>query len=131
MATEGITTKRWDDYVAEAEVPPFQLVVSDEETLEIACPDGEALLKVARAGREGDHLAVLEIITGEQWNRVSELVSKAPYQVMLDLSVDLQVHFGMTDEYQMVNPSGGKKTVSDPRLVRKMRKNGWKVVGEE
>lgn len=130
MATEGITTKRWDDYVEEAAVPPFHLVVSDDETVQIDCPDGEALLKVARAGREGDHLAVLEIITGDQWNRVSELVSRAPYQVMLDLSVDLQIHFGLTEEYVMENPSGGKKSVSDPRLIRTMRKSGWKVVGE-
>lgn len=129
MATE-ITTKRWDDYVQEAEVPPFRLVVSDEETVEIACPTGEALLKVARAGRDGDHLAVLEILSGESWNRVSELVAKAPYQVMLDLSIDLQIHFGMTDEYEMVNPSGGKKVVRDPRQIRTLRKNGWKVVGE-
>lgn len=128
MATEQL--KVWDDYVAEAERPPLLLQVSEEETLSFTAPSGAAMIQIGRAARSGDTAAVLELLSGDNWKRVKELIGGAGFDAMFALAIDLQIHFGLADEYLLVSPDGDKKLVDDPREVRSLMRKGWVVSGE-
>lgn len=128
MATNEFKT--WDDYVAEAEKPPFLLKVSEDETLTFTAPSGAAMIQIGRAARSGDTAAVLELLSGENWKRVKELIGGAGFDAMFALAIDLQIHFGLADEYLLVSPDGDKKLVDDPREVRSLMRKGWTVSGE-
>ena len=128
MATKDFKT--WDDYVKEAEKPPFLLKVSEDETLSFTAPSGAAMIQIGRAARSGDTSAVLELLSGENWKRVKELIGGAGFDAMFALAIDLQIHFGLTDEYLLVSPDGDKKLVDDPREVRSLMRKGWVVSGE-
>lgn len=122
--------KTWNDYVAEAEKPPFLLKVSEDETLRFSAPSGAAMIQIGRVARAGDTAAVLELLSGENWARVKELIAGAGFDAMFALAIDLQIHFGLADEYLLVSPEGDKKLVDDPREVRSLMRKGWLVSGE-
>ena len=122
--------KTWNDYVAEAEKPPFLLKVSEDETLRFSAPSGAAMIQIGRAARSGDTAAVLELLSGENWKRVKELIGGAGFDAMFALAIDIQIHFGLADEYLLVSPDGDKKLVDDPREVRSLMRKGWVVSGE-
>ena len=122
--------KTWNDYVAEAEKPPFLLKVSEDETLRFSAPSGAAMIQIGRAARSGDTAAVLELLSGENWKRVKELIGGAGFDAMFALAIDIQIHFGLADEYLLVSPDGDKKLVDDPREVRSLMRKGWSVSGE-
>lgn len=122
--------KTWNDYVAEAEKPPFLLKVSEDETLRFSAPSGAAMIQIGRAARSGDTAAVLELLSGENWKRVKELIGGAGFDAMFALAIDIQIHFGLADEYLLVSPEGDKKLVDDPREVRSLMRKGWSVSGE-
>lgn len=128
MATNEMKT--WDQYVREAERPPFLLKVSEDETLTFTAPSGAAMIQIGRAARSGDTSAVLELLSGENWPRVKELIGGAGFDAMFALAIDLQIHFGLADEYLLVSPDGDKKLVDDPREVRSLMRKGWVVSGE-
>lgn len=128
MATNEFKT--WDDYVKEAEKPPFLLKVSEDETLSFAAPSGAAMIQIGRAARSGDTAAVLELLSGDNWARVKELIGGAGFDAMFALAIDLQIHFGLADEYLLVSPDGDKRLVDDPREVRSLMRKGWVVSGE-
>ena len=122
--------KTWDQYVREAEKPPFLLKVSEDETLRFSAPSGAAMIQIGRAARSGDTAAVLELLSGENWKRVKELIGGAGFDAMFALAIDIQIHFGLADEYLLVSPEGDKKLVDDPREVRSLMRKGWVVSGE-
>ena len=122
--------KTWNDYVAEADKPPFLLKVSEDETLRFSAPSGAAMIQIGRAARSGDTAAVLELLSGENWKRVKELIGGAGFDAMFALAIDIQIHFGLADEYLLVSPEGDKKLVDDPREVRSLMRKGWSVSGE-
>ena len=68
--------KRWDQYVEEARHEPFQLPLSEEETITIEAPSGAQLIQWARAYRSQDAEAMLIVICGEQWPRIEQLLAQ-------------------------------------------------------
>lgn len=128
--TKNTEFKTWDQYVQEAGHAPFELVVSDTETISIPAPTGAALMQWARAYRTGDMEAMLITICGDQWERVEPLVTNAPFKAFEKLVMDIMVFFELPEEHDLVGPSGGTRTERDPRIIRRLIKQGWRPVGE-
>jgi hypothetical protein len=96
-------TFKFNQYVKEAERPPFVLEISDGDTIEIEAPNGDTMLEIeeARSSR-----TTLELLAGEHSERILELIGPAPAGVMTDLVQDMLKHFGITKEQ---SPSGGSR----------------------
>lgn len=122
--------KRWDEYVKEAEKEPFELPISDDETLVIEAPTGVRMLNAARAFRDGDPEAMLVALCGDQWPRINELLGQAGFTAMQELSTDMMIHFDLMDEITLVGPGGGEVVESDPRRLQALLKTGYRVKGE-
>lgn len=92
-------TYKFDRYVSEAKAAPFVLEIGDGDLIEIPAPDGETVLRIeeSRSSRK-----TLRLLCGEQFDRVSDLVSVAPAGVLTSLVSDMVEHFGLTPE-----PPGG------------------------
>lgn len=122
--------KTWDTYVIEAQHDPFELKVSDVETIVIEAPTGAGMLHAARAFRNGDPEAMLSAMCGDQWTKVEPLLASAPFAAMQELSTDMMVFFDLTDDIVLVGPGGGEVTENDPRKVQALLKAGYRVKGE-
>ena len=122
--------KSFDQYVKEAEIAPFELPIDKEKTIIVDAPTGHRLIKFQNAWREGDLEASLWALTGDAWNELEPLIGGAPHKVMKDLTTDMAVHFDLTDEYTLSGPSGGTITEKDPRKIKALQNNGYKIVGE-
>lgn len=122
--------KTWDQYTEEAELEPFQLPVSKDETLVIPAPSGAALIQFARAYRSGDAEAMLLILCGDQWGRVEQLLSNAGHKAMRNLVIDMQLHFDLAEDIVLVGPGGGKVSEKDPRKIQALINQGYKPAGE-
>jgi len=126
-------TKRWDQYVEEARIPPFEIVVSDEETLVIEAPTGVALERYAEGARKGDLALVMWALVGDHWDRIRELLGKpgTSHKAMRNLIEDLCDHFQLYEPVTFVGPSGGKKTVTRPTEMQRLVDMGWRpAMGE-
>jgi hypothetical protein len=122
--------KRWDDYVAEAAHDPFELPVSEDETIIIEAPTGATLIQWARAYRSQDIEAMLVTICGDQWKRVEELLSQAGHEAMSNLVTDMMIFFDLAEDVTLVGPGGGKITEKDPRKIRALINKGYRPEGE-
>ena len=122
--------KRWDQYVEEAKKEPFELPVSDDETLVFPAPSGAQLLQWARAYRAQDAEAMLITLCGEQWPRVEQLLAVAGFDAMNNLITDMMMHFDLAEDITLVGPGGGKITERDPRKLRILLKQGYRPEGE-
>lgn len=122
--------KSWDQYAEEAKAEPFQLPVSEKETLVIDAPTGASLIQWARAYRTGDMEAMLITLCGEQWQRVEQLISKAGMKAMENLVTDMMIFFDLAEEVTLIGQGGGKVTEKDPRKIRAMLKQGYRPEGE-
>ena len=122
--------KRWDQYVEEARHEPFQLPVSEEETIVIEAPSGAQLIQWARAYRSQDAEAMLIVICGEQWPRIEQLLAKAGHKAMENLVTDMMLFFDLAEDITLVGPGGGKITEKDPRKLRVLIKQGYRPEGE-
>lgn len=122
--------KTWDQYTREAEVPPFELPVSAEETLTFECPSGTALLRVMQGLRSGDLELILRAVVGEQWQRVEELLGNAGHKAFPALVEDMMAHFDMYDDVALVSPDGGKRTARRPTEIKRLLDIGYRPVGE-
>ena len=122
--------KRWDQYVEEARHEPFQLPVSEEETIVIEAPSGAQLIQWARAYRSQDAEAMLIVICGEQWPRIEQLLAKAGYKAMENLVTDMMLFFDLAEDITLIGPGGGKITEKDPRKLRVLIKQGYRPEGE-
>ena len=122
--------KRWDEYAAEAAHDPFQIPVSDDETIIIEAPTGASLIQWARAYRTNDMEAMLITLCGEQWNRVEPLLAKAGHSAMENLITDMMLFFDLSEDVVLIGPGGGKVTEKDPRKIRIMLKQGYRPEGE-
>lgn len=123
--------KAWDQYATEAEVPPFELPVSDEETLVFECPSGTALLRVSQGMRSGDLELILRAVVGEQWERVEQLLGGAGHKAFPALVEDMMAHFDMYEDVALVSPDGGKRTARRPTEIRRLLAIGYRPVGED
>lgn len=122
--------KTWDQYAAEAKQAPFELPVSEDETLIIPAPSGATILQWARAYRSGDIEAMLITLCGEQWKRVEQLVAGAGMKAMENLITDMMMFFDLAEDVTLVGQGGGKVTERDPRKIKIMLKQGYRVEGE-
>ena len=93
-------TYRFDRYVAEARAEPFVLELAGGEQISIPAPDGDTVLEIeeSRSSRR-----TLELLCGDEYERVRELVGGAPASVLTALVSDMVEHFGLTP----VPPGGG------------------------
>lgn len=94
-------TYDFDSYLAEARPTAFELKVSDEQRIVIEPPDSDTMLMLdeARTARRQ-----LELLCGEQWNEVFELIRNRHAGVLNKLVMDLLKHFNVD---QAVSVAGG------------------------
>lgn len=129
MSTKA-TTHKWDQYVAEAKIAPFELEVSEDETLTVTAPSGVALMRIMQGLREGDIHAILVALTGDQWDRLEELLGGAGHKAMPKLTEDMMDHFELYEPVTLVGPGGGKVTRSRPTEIQALWNQGYRPVGE-
>ena len=122
--------KTWDQYTEEAKHDAFQLPVSKDETLVIEAPTGASLIQWARAYRSNDIEAMLLVLCGEQWERVEQLLAKAGHRAMENLITDMMLFFDLAEPMTLVGPGGGKVKEKDPRKIRLMLNQGYRLEGE-
>jgi hypothetical protein len=122
----GTVLHAWDHYLKEASRPPFQLKVSDDETITITNPTGAQTHRIAEGMRADDSDVTLMGLCGDQYPRMSELLSDAPYEVTTALVDDLLDHFGFLTDVTLVAPSGKKQTVRKYRDLQDLLGKGWK-----
>ena len=122
--------KSWDEYVEEAAHAPFELPVSEDETIVIEAPTGASLIQWARAYRSNDIEAMLLTLCGEQWERVEQLLARAGHTAMENLITDMMLFFDLAEPITLVGPGGGKVKEKDPRKIRLMLSQGYRPEGE-
>ncbi|AZS11712.1 tail assembly chaperone [Arthrobacter phage Maja] len=122
--------KRWDQYVEEAKHDAFELPVSEKETLIIEAPTGASLIQWARAYRSNDAEVMLAVLCGDQWPRVEQLLAQAGHKAMENLITDMMIHFDLAEDMTLIGPGGGKVTEKDPRKIRLLLKQGYRLEGE-
>jgi hypothetical protein len=126
QSESGTVLHAWDHYLKEASRPPFELRVSDEETITITNPTGAQMHRIAEGMRSEDTDVTLMGLCGDQYERVIELLSDAPYEVTTSLTEDLLDHFGFLTDVTLVGPSGRKKTVRKYSELQELLQRGWK-----
>lgn len=125
--------KSFDEYVSEAEVEPFELPVSKDETLVIEAPTGARIEQFARAYREGDIVLALWALAGDSWPRLEELTNDKHFDVRNAIMNDLVKHFELVPtnaEVELRGPGGGTIKESDPQRIQQLQQLGFVIVGE-
>lgn len=122
--------KTWNQYTEEAKHDPFEIPVSEDETIVIEAPTGASLIQWARAYRAGDMEAILITLCGEQWNRVESLIAKAGIKATENLMNDMQLFFDLYEEVTLVGQGGGKVMEKDPRKIKALINQGYRPEGE-
>jgi len=90
--------KTWDTYVTEAQVEPYPLKVSADETLVIECPTGADIKSYALAQRTGNEDLAMVSLFGEHAERVEQLSAGAPHGALRHLVEDVARHFKIVGE---------------------------------
>lgn len=82
--------------MSEARIQPFVLETGLETPAEITVkpPTGDVLLAISE--NSGNPRLVLQLICGDQYAAVMDLVGPAPAEVMTSLIEDMTGHFGLT-----------------------------------
>jgi hypothetical protein len=124
------TFRTWDQYADEAKIEPFELKISEDETLTFENPTGVALMRIAQGIRSGDIVLILSSLAGDQWSRLEELFGGIGHKALPALTEDLMEHFELYEPVTLVGPGGGKVTVKRPTQIKSMLEQGYRVVGE-
>ena len=124
------TFKTWDQYADEAKIAPFELKISDDETLVFETPTGAALIQIARGLRAGDLELILANVAGDQWERLLQLFGGVGHKAMPALTEDLMDHFELYEDVTLVGPGGGKVTRRRPTDIKRMIDQGYRPLGE-
>ena len=124
------TFKTWNEYAEEAKIEPFRLPVSEDETLVIEAPSGAALIHIMQGLRDGDLVAILSSMTGDQWPRLEELFGDVGHKALPELTEDMMAHFDLYEEVTMIGPGGGKLTRKRPREIQALINQGYRPAGE-
>lgn len=97
-------TFKFDRYKREARADPFVLEADDNLTISIPPPDGDTVLEIeeSRSSRR-----TLELLCGEQFEAVYELIRREPASVLNSLVNDMVEHFGLA-----AAPPGGTRASS-------------------
>jgi hypothetical protein len=110
-----MTTYKLDKYIAEAQVDPFILEISDSEKITIQAPTAETLVEVTEVPVNQTREIFYLLCGEEQFDDVWEHVKYLPAGVLQSLIVDLLRHFNITPEVR--NIPGGS------RASRRLSKN--------
>lgn len=122
----GTVLHAWDHYVKEASRPPFELRISDDETITITNPTGAQMHRIAEGMRSNDSDVTLMGLCGDSYERVAELLADAPYAATTALTDDLLDHFDFLTDVTLVAPSGKKRTVRKYTELQELLVKGWK-----
>ncbi|MBB5154954.1 hypothetical protein [Saccharopolyspora phatthalungensis] len=95
---------KFNRYVREARSEPFDLELDDGQEISIPAPDGDTVLEIeeSRSSRR-----TLELLTGDYFDQVYELVRHEPASVLNGLVADMADHFGLA-----AAPPGGTRASS-------------------
>lgn len=134
MATKKQQTtefKTWDQYVSESAGEPFKIPISEDETLVIDSPSGAGLMEFTEGSHSYDAKRMLAGLVGDKFDDVMELLSRpGSHKAMDNLIYDMMMHFDIAEEVEMVGKGGGKRKEKDPRKIRKLLNQGWRMAGE-
>ena len=122
---------KWDDYAREAEVAPFVLRVSEDETITVQNPTGVQIMRLGQGLRAGDMELMLIALTGDAHTQVMGLLGKVGHKALPKLIEDLVDHFGLYEDVDLRGPSGGVVTERRPDKIRALLRSGYKPLGEE
>ena len=84
----------YQQYMTEAQIPPFELDLTDDRTVSIPVPDGDTLLAIA--DNQASPRRVLQLLAGDHYRAVMEVFGPAPAPVLTALIRDMTGHFGIT-----------------------------------
>ena len=85
--------KTFDQYTAEADLPPFVLPYGDGQSLVFECPDGNALRQIEVAQRNGNFDLLCHSAFGEKYEELWDLAGDKPFPVIRSILQDLLDHF--------------------------------------
>lgn len=128
--SSGTVLRTWDSYVKEAEIAPFELKVSDDETISITNPTGAQVERIASGMRAGDNRVVMLGLFGDQFERINELIAVAGHDAADALLEDVMEHFNFFTAVAMTSPNGQRREVSRPTEITALVRDGWKVEGD-
>lgn len=94
-------TYKFSRYVDEAKKEPFVIELEGGEEIPILAPTGEVLLEIEETVNSRHRL---ELLTGDQYDRVFDLVRDAPAGALNAIVADMAEHFGLS----AVPPGGGR-----------------------
>jgi hypothetical protein len=97
--------KGWDQYVADARVPPVVLPISDTEVLTVAMPTRKHLRELNLVLRTNNEDALARALFGDlQGERLIELAEDAPGLALNAVCWDVLNKFGLQQVVQTVRP---------------------------
>jgi triosephosphate isomerase len=83
-----------------------------------------------RGLREGDLELILASLTGDQWERLQELLGGVGHKAMPKLTEDLMDHFDLYEPVTLIGAGGGKVTRKRPTEIQALLNQGYRPVGE-
>lgn len=103
-----MATFKLDQYIAEAEVEPFELDLGgDKGVVSIAAPTSEAMVEITEVPMNQTRL-IFELLCGEdQFDKVWEAVRYLPATVLQAIIMDMLKHFKIFS--QVVDIPGGSR----------------------
>lgn len=122
--------KKWDEYVEEAKIEPFELPVSADETLVIEAPTGASLMHIMQGLRQGDLELILSSLAGDSWPRLEELFGGVGHKALPKLTEDMMDHFDLYEPVTLIGPGGGKVTRKRPTDIQALLNQGYRPAGE-
>lgn len=124
--------KSLDQYIKEAEIPPFELPISEDETMVFPSPTAGMIDRAAEGYRANDAKLILWALCGDQWPKLEEILDPIPYEARDKIVEDMLRHFKIVvDQEVTFRGSDGKEfTESDPDKIKYLQKAGFKIVGE-
>jgi hypothetical protein len=98
---------RFDTYLEDAGIKPFDLEVSDDEVLSIPAPDSNTILLIEEAASTRERLRLL---CGEHFERVMELIGGESPLVMRRLTQDMTQQFSIDPKRAPLGGSGASSS---------------------
>lgn len=95
------TVYQWDKYQREAKTDPFVLDTGEQQIV-VRPPTTETILEIGETPLDQGR-RLLQLLCGDQFDTVYELVKDAPATAMTALVKDMVAHFGVDQEL----PQGG------------------------
>lgn len=81
-----------EKYRAEADIPPFELEIAEDNVVSIPGPDGDTILAISEVPQT-DARRILQLLWGEQYDELMAIVGKYPAGVLPAIAADILEHF--------------------------------------